>query len=105
MTVARLLIAAPIPSLDAWIVAAELPPGFMVLRSISIAPRSMGKTPSSNLVASEDIPGETSAGNDLAPIDHHRVQIERLLAAWARCDDAGRAEVLKIAEVLAGATP
>jgi hypothetical protein len=100
----RLLIAAPIPCLDAWIVAAELPPGFMVLRSISIASRS-GKTPGTSLIRGEDIPHKTSAGNDLVPIDHQRVQIERLLAAWARCDGAGRAEVLKIAEVLAGATP
>jgi len=39
----------------------------------------------------------------MVPIDNLRVQTQRLFEAFARCDDAGRAEVLKIAEVLAGA--
>jgi hypothetical protein len=99
----RLLIAAPIPCPDSWLVAAELPPGFMVLRSITIAPRSKGKTPGSSLVRGEDIQGDASAGTDLVPRVQIPADVERLLAAWARCDAGGRREVLRVAEVLAGA--
>jgi hypothetical protein len=94
----KLLICAPIPCPDAWMVAAELPPGYMVLRSITIVPSqrdgalSASKKPGTALVRSEDI---QSATDDL----------QRLVRAYALCDAAGRAEVLKIAEVLAGAAP
>jgi hypothetical protein len=88
----KLLICAPIPCPDAWMVAAELPPGYMVLRSITISPRSAGKTPGTSLVRAEDI---QSAPDDL----------QRLVRAYALCDAGARAEVIAIAERLAGAAP
>jgi hypothetical protein len=86
---ARLLIAAPIPQPDAWIVAAELPPGYMVLRSLGITPRTRVHAKLSDVVPAEDV---------------LRAQLQRLLEAFERCDPAGRAEVVTCAEVLAGAT-
>jgi hypothetical protein len=102
----KLLICCPIPDPSAWLISANQPDGYMVLRSLTIAPPDTrvpggtvpklvharaAKTPGSALVAAKDID---------APADH----LQRLVAAWARCGDEGRAEVLKIAEVLAGAT-
>jgi hypothetical protein len=99
----KFFLHAPIPPPRLWVasVDAEPPPGHIRLIGCSISPR--GKTPGSNPVDSEDIPHETSTGTDMVPIDNLRVQTQRLFEAFARCDDAGRAEVLKIAEVLAGA--
>ena len=88
---ARLLIAAPIPSPDAWIVAAELSPGHMVLRSLSITPRAR-PIPGTDLVATKDIQSPLA-------------DLERLVRAYALLDAAGRAEVLRLAELLAGTAP
>lgn len=89
MSSARLLIAAPIPSPDAWIVTPDLPAGYLVLRSITIARREPAKIPGTLLVPREDIEALPS-------------QLERLLRAYGRLDGAGRAEVLRVAELLAG---
>lgn len=88
-----------------WVMSTDATPpaGYVRLISCSIAPR--GKTPGSNLVASEDIPHKTSFSTDMVPVDNLRVQTQRLFEAFARCDDAGRAELLKLAEIMAGAGP
>jgi hypothetical protein len=92
VTGTRLLISAPIPSPDEWIVGAELPPGYMVLRSLTLMPRTAARTPGTALVPTKDIE---------APAD----DLQRLVRAYALCDAAGRAELLKLAEIMAGAAP
>jgi hypothetical protein len=89
MSSAHLFIFGPIPNPSDWVLASEAPPGFLRLCSLSITPRARG-----------------ASGSDLVPIDAGlRSQLERLLAGFGRCDEAGRAEVLKLAEAMAGAAP
>jgi hypothetical protein len=107
----RIYLHAPIPPPRLWIASLEedSPPGYMRMVSATITPRDAerqtAKNPGNSLVRVEDIPYKTSLSTDMVPIDNLRVQIERLLAAWARCDDASRTEVLAIAERLAGTAP
>jgi hypothetical protein len=89
---ARLSFYGPIPPPSSWVLASDAPPGFFQLVSLSITHRQSSKIPRSNLLPTESI--------STLPSD-----VERLLRAYALCDAAGRAEVLKIAEVLAGAAP
>jgi hypothetical protein len=83
----RLSLYGPIPNPSSWVLAPEAPPGYLKLCSLSIAPRARG-----------------AGSSDLIPVDAGlRAKLERLLQAFQQCDDAGRNEVLRVAEVLAGA--
>jgi hypothetical protein len=102
VTTARLLIVAPIPSIDSWIVAAELPPGFMALRTVSIAPRTSRGTST----GTQRHPVKNTGDDSLVraePMDALPSQIERLLQAFARLDAGGRDEIVRITEIMAGA--
>jgi hypothetical protein len=103
----KIFIHAPIAPPRLWIASgdAESPPGFIRLIGASIAPRSMGKTSGSNPVETDDISHKTSLSTDIVPVDDLRVQTQRLFEAFARCDAGARAEVIAIAERLAGVTP
>lgn len=62
----------------------------MLGATIAPTPRETGKNPGKNLVPREDINALPS-------------QLERLLQAFQRCDAAARAEIVKLAEVMAEA--
>jgi hypothetical protein len=108
----KLLICAPIPCPDAWTVAAELPPGYMVLRSLTIAPRSdtdVNRHGSDLVPRSDDLTKAGKAsGSALVPakdIEAPADDLQRLVRAYTQCDAGARAEVIAIAERLAGAAP
>jgi hypothetical protein len=90
----KLYVHGPIPCPSDWLIAPDgaAPPGYMRLCSLSIARREPANIPGPALVPREDI--------DALPS-----QIARLLCAFERCDQAGRAEVLLIAERLAAVAP
>jgi hypothetical protein len=102
----KIFIHAPIAPPRTWVAStdAESPPGFIRLIGASIEPRSMGKTPDSNPVDSEDIPHKTSLSTDMVPIDKLRVKTQRLFEAFQRCGEASRTEIINIAERLAART-
>jgi hypothetical protein len=91
MSGARLTLFGPIPHPSSWVLASDAPAGYFQLCSLSITRRETPKIPGNALVPVKDI---SAAPDDL----------ERLVQAYARCDAAGRAEVIVIAERLAGAT-
>jgi hypothetical protein len=90
-TSARVFVYGPIPHPSEWLIAPDeaVPAGYLKLCSLSIAPRAAAKNPGSDLVPHEDI--ETLPS-----------QLDRLLQAYGRLDDAGRAEVVRHAEQLGG---
>jgi hypothetical protein len=87
---AKLCVYGPIPAPSDWIIASEdsAPLGYLHLCSLNVSRRSPAKMPGSDLVAVKDIQSLPS-------------DVERLLAAYARCDAASRTEIIAIAERLA----
>jgi hypothetical protein len=90
----RFYLHAPIAPPRLWVASLdeESPPGFMRMLSATIPPIKSGspsKIPGTALVPSKDIDGLRS-------------QVQRLLLAFERCDEASRLEVIKIAERLGG---
>ena len=91
MSSARLNIFGPIPHPSSWVLAVDPPAGYFQLCSLSITRRETSKIPGDSLVPAKDI--------STPPAD-----LERLVRAYALLDAECRAEVLSIAERLAGAT-
>jgi hypothetical protein len=89
---ARVFIFAPIPSPSEWLIAPDeaAPAGYLKLCAVTITPRTQGNA--------------SACSTDLVPQDIEALPslLARLLAAFERLDDAGRAEVLRHAEQLGG---
>jgi hypothetical protein len=90
----KFFLHAPIPPPRLWLASldSEPPPGHIRLIGATIAAR-----PSRGASTGTDLVPSTGSGDAL------RVQIQRLLQAFHQCDEGARNEILRVAEVLAGA--